>query len=51
MAKRKNEQPRCYGCKRFMSWIEAQVGWRLIQAPGVADPEPFEITVCADCDN
>jgi hypothetical protein len=50
MAKRQTEQPRCYYCRRFIAWVDATRSWRLIQAPGVADPEPYEIYVCVNCD-
>lgn len=44
-----SERPRCYYCHRFISMATALKNWRLIQAPGVADPEPYEITWCDGC--
>ena len=45
MAKR----PCCYYCNRFISFEMAFKNWKLIQAPGVMDPEPFEIMWCDGC--
>ena len=41
--------PFCYYCRRFISFETAMKNWRHIQAPGVADPEPYEIMWCDGC--
>lgn len=47
--KMRKEQARCYYCHRFISFEAALKNWKVIQAPGVMDPEPYEITWCNDC--
>lgn len=44
-----SERPRCYDCKRFISYEAALKNWELIQAPGVMDPEPYEVVRCDKC--
>ena len=42
---------RCYYCHRFISVETALRNWMVMQAPGVMDPEPYEIMWCANCDD
>lgn len=44
------ERIRCYYCGQFITLETAIKNWRMIQAPGVADPEPYEIIWCDGCD-
>ena len=45
-----SERIRCYWCNKFISHKEMLEGaWTLIQAPGVSDPEPYEIHECHRC--
>lgn len=44
------EQERCYYCGKFLSWGTWAKNWRVIQAPGVMDPEPYEISWCDSCE-
>lgn len=43
------KRPRCYYCQQFIALATALRNWTLIQAPGVADPEPYEVVWCDDC--
>lgn len=43
------DRPRCYYCNKFVSAEVALKNWKHIQAPGVSDPEPYEIMWCDDC--
>lgn len=43
------KRSRCYYCNRFISFETALKNWKLIQNPGSADPDPFEIMWCDGC--
>lgn len=45
-----SDRPRCYFCNRFISYAVWVRNWKLIQAPGVSDPEPYEISWCDQCE-
>jgi hypothetical protein len=44
-----DKRVRCSYCGRFMSWTEWAKNWRLVQAPGVMDPERYAIEWCDAC--
>lgn len=42
---------RCHYCGKFLSVQTWARNWMVIQAPGVADPQPYEIEWCDDCND